>query len=178
MGQELAIACVTVSGEERTTADGKNMFGILGVEDYSDKYEFRLRRKDFERFRNFLHPDYYLLIRGEVKQFTTFDKDDVHKQNPVTRTYFNISSITQLAEVVEGLRQITAWIDVNNITPDFIEQLLEVVKHSKGKTSLHFSIYDPTEGVGVNMHAKKRRVAFTDELRKFFDKNEIQYTLM
>ena len=178
VGKELAIACVTVSGEERTTADGKYQFGILGVEDYSDKYEFRLRRKDFERFRNFLHPDYYLLIRGEVKQFTTFDKDDVHKQNPQTRTYFNISSMTQLAEVVEGLKQITAWIDVNNITPEFIEELLEVVKHSKGKTSLHFSIYDPTEGVGVNMHTKKRRVTFTDELRKFFDKNEITYTLM
>jgi secreted Zn-dependent insulinase-like peptidase len=67
---------------------------------------------------------------------------------------------------------------VNNITPEFIEELLEVVKHSKGKTSLHFSIYDPTEGVGVNMHTKKRRVTFTDELRKFFDKNEITYTLM
>ena len=178
VGKELAIACVTVSGEERTTADGKYQFGILGVEDYSDKYEFRLRRKDFERFRNFLHPDYYLLIRGEVKQFTTFDKDDVNKLNPQIRTYFNISSMTQLAEVVEGLKQITAWIDVNNITPEFIEELLEVVKHSKGKTSLHFSIYDPTEGVGVNMHTKKRRVTFTDELRKFFDKNEITYTLM
>ena len=177
VGKELAISCVTVSGEERTTADGKSQYGILGVEDYSDKYEFWLRRKDFERFRNFLHPDYYLLIRGEVKQFTTFNKDDVHKQNPIVRNYFNISSITQLAEVVEGLKQITIWIDVTALTKDFIDELTEIVKHSKGKTSLHFSIYDPTEGVAVNMHAKKRRVIFNDELRKFLDKNEIKYTL-
>ena len=178
VGKELAISCVTVSGEERTTADGKSQYGIMGVEDYSDKYDFWLRRKDFERFRNFLHPDYYLLIRGEVKQFTTFAKDDVHKQNPIVRNYFNISSITQLSEVVEGLKQITLWIDVTTLTADFIAELLEVVKHSKGKTTLHFSIFDPVDGVGVNMHAKKRRVAFTDELRRFLEKNNIQYTLM
>lgn len=178
VGKELAISCVTVSGEERTTADGKSQYGIMGVEDYSDKYDFWLRRKDFERFRNFLHPDYYLLIRGEVKQFTTFAKDDVHKQNPIVRNYFNISSITQLSEVVEGLKQITLWIDVTTLTADFIAELLEVVKHSKGKTTLHFSIFDPVDGVGVNMHAKKRRVTFTDELRKFLEKNNIQYTLM
>ena len=93
------------------------------------------------------------------------------------RNYFNISSITQLAEVVEGLKQITIWIDVTALTKDFIDELTEIVKHSKGKTSLHFSIYDPTEGVAVNMHAKKRRVIFNDELRKFLDKNEIKYTL-
>ncbi|MBQ9961894.1 MAG: DNA polymerase III subunit alpha [Alistipes sp.] len=178
VGKELAIACVTVSGEEKTTADGKSQYGILGVEDYSDKYEFWLRRKDFERFRNFLHPDYYLLIRGEVKQFTTFNKDDVHKQNPIVRNYFNISSITQLADVVENLKQITLWIDVTTLTPDFIAELTEVVKQSKGKTPLHFSIYDPVEGVGVNMHTKKRRVTFSDELRRFLDKNEIKYTLI
>jgi hypothetical protein len=169
---------VTVSGEERTTADGKSQYGILGVEDYSDKYDFWLRRKDFERFRNFLHPDYYLLVRGEVKQFTTYAKDDVQQQNPIVRNYFNITSMTQLAEVVEGLKQITLWIDVNSLTMEFVDQLTEVVKHSKGNTTIHFSIFDPTEGVGVNMHAKKRRVAFTDELRRFLEKNEIKYTLV
>ena len=178
VGQELVIACVTVSGEERTTADGKSQYGILGVEDYSDKYDFWLRRKDFERFRNFLHPDYYLLVRGEVKQFTTYAKDDVQQQNPIVRNYFNITSMTQLAEVVEGLKQITLWIDVNSLTMEFVDQLTEVVKHSKGNTTIHFSIFDPTEGVGVNMHAKKRRVAFTDELRRFLEKNEIKYTLV
>ena len=178
VGQELAVACVTVSGEERTTADGKSQYGILGVEDYSDKYDFWLRRKDFERFRNFLHPDYYLLIRGEVRQFTTFDKNDVQKLNPITRNYFNITSMTQLNEVVEGLKQITIWLDVSSLTSDFVAELSEVLKHSKGKTSFHISIYDPLEGVSVNMHTKKRRVTFTDELRQFFEHNNIKYTLM
>ena len=178
VGKELAVACVTVSGEERTTADGKSQYGILGVEDYADKYDFWLRRKDFERFRNFLHPDYYLLIRGEVRQFTIFDKNDVQKLNPITRNYFNISSITQFNEVVENLKQITLWIDVTALTRDFIAELTEVVKHSKGKTALHLSIVDPLEGVGVNMHTKKRRVTFTDELRGFLERNNIKYTLM
>ena len=177
VGKELAFACVTVAGEERTTADGKSQYGILTVEDYNDKYDFWLRRKDFERFRNFLHPDYYLMIRGEVRQFTTFDKNDTQKLNPIVRNYFNITSITQLSEVVETLKKVTLWVDVTTLSQPFIAELTNVVKHSKGKTSLHMVIYNPQEGVSINMHTKKLRVTFTDELRKFFEQNNIKYTL-
>ena len=173
VGKELAFACVTVAGEERTTADGKSQYGILTVEDYNDKYDFWLRRKDFERFRNFLHPDYYLMIRGEVRQFTTFDKNDTQKLNPIVRNYFNITSITQLSEVVETLKKVTLWVDVTTLSQPFIAELTNAVKHSKGKTSLHMVIYDPQEGVSINMHTKKLRVTFTDELRKFFEQNNI-----
>jgi DNA polymerase-3 subunit alpha len=125
VGKELAFACVTISGEERTTTDGKYQFGVLVVEDYTDKYEFRLRRKDFERFRHFLHPDYYLLIRGEVKSFVTYDKDDIHQLNPKTRNFFSISSMTQLNDVVDGIQQLILYLDVDQISEDFVEELLD-----------------------------------------------------
>ena len=178
VGKELSIACVTVAGEERTTADGKSQYGILSVEDYNDKYDFWLRRKDFERFRNFLHPDYYLLIRGEVRQFTTYDKNDTQKLNPINRNYFNISSITQLSEVVDTLKQVTLWIDATSLTKEFIAELADVVKRSKGKTPLHIVLYEPADGISVNMHTKRRRVVFNDELRGFLDKHNIKYSLI
>ena len=177
VGKELAFACVTISGEERTTADGKYQFGILVAEDYSDKFEFRLRRKDFERFRNFLHADYYLLIRGEVKTFTTFDKDDIHKLNPKTKPFFAINSMTQLDDVVDSIKQLTIYIDIDNVSSDFVQELAEAIKHSKGNTSLQVSFYDSGSDVGVNMLSKKAKLAFTDTVRGVLDKYHIKYTL-
>ena len=177
VGRELVMACVSASGEERTTPDGRSQYGIMVAEDYNGKHDFWFKKKDFERFRNFLHPDYYLLIRGDVRSFVTYDKDDVHKQNPTTRYYFNIGSITQLGDVVENLERITLSIDVADITQDFITELTDVVKHSKGKSVLSISVYDSKEGVGVAMHAKKRRVAFTDILRAFLERRNIKYML-
>ncbi|MBR7182424.1 MAG: DNA polymerase III subunit alpha [Alistipes sp.] len=177
VGRELVMACVSASGEERTMPDGRSQYGIMVAEDYNGKHDFWFKKKDFERFRNFLHPDYYLLIRGDVRSFVTYDKDDVHKQNPTTRYYFNIGSITQLGDVVENLERITLSIDVADITQDFITELTDVVKHSKGKSVLSVSVYDSKEGVGVAMHAKKRRVAFTDVLRAFLERRNIKYML-
>ena len=177
VGRELAFACVTISGEERTTPDGKYQYGVLVVEDYTDKYEFRLRRKDFERFRHFLHPDYYLLIRGEVKSFVTYDKDDIHQLNPKTRTFFSISSMTQLNDVVDGIQQLMLYLDVDQISEDFVEELYEAAKVSKGKTIVQVMFYDSASGVSVNMHAKKIRVQFNDNIRKVLDKYQVKYTL-
>ena len=177
VGKELSFACVTISGEERMTSDGKYQFGILVVEDYTDKYEFKLRRKDFERFRHFLHPDYYLLVRGEVRGFETFDKDDVHKVNPKMRYFFNISSMTQLNDVVDGIQQLTLYLNVADISEEFVNELHEAAKASKGKTTINVSLYDSDSGVSVNMHAKKIRVLFDDNIRRVLEKYKIKYTL-
>ena len=177
VGKELAFACVTISGEERTTADGKYQFGILVAEDYTDKFEFRLRRKDFERFRHFLHADYYLLIRGEVKTFTTFDKDDVHKLNPKLKPFFAINSMTQLDDVVDSIKQLTIYIDIDSVQSDFIQEFSEALKQSKGNTSLQVSFYDSSSDVGVNMLSKKAKLSFTDIVRKTLDKYHIKYSL-
>ena len=171
------LACVTISGEERMTSDGKYQFGLLVVEDYTDKYEFKLRRKDFERFRHFLHPDYYLLVRGEVRGFETFDKDDVHKVNPKMRYFFNISSMTQLNDVVDGIQQLTLYLNVADISEEFVNELHEAAKASKGKTTINVSLYDSDSGVSVNMHAKKIRVLFDDNIRRVLEKYKIKYTL-
>ena len=177
VGKELAFACVTISGEERTTADGKYQFGILVAEDYTDKFEFKLRRKDFERFRNFLHADYYLLIRGEVKTFTTFDKDDIHKLNPKTKPFFAINSMTQLDDVVDSIKQLTIYIDIDSVCSDFIQEFADAIKQSKGHTSLQVSFYDSSSDVGVNMLSKKAKLSFTDTVRDVLDKYHIKYTL-
>ena len=177
VGKEMAFACVTISGEERTASDGKSQYGILVVEDYTDKYEFKLRRKDFEKFRSFLYPDYYLLVRGEIRSFMTYDKDDVHKLNPKPRTFFNINSMTQLNDVVEGIQQMMLYVDVDQISEDFVTELSEAAKMSKGKTAVHVMFYDSSSGVSVNMHSKKIRVLFDDNIRKVLEKYKIKYTL-
>ena len=94
------------------------------------------------------------------------------------RNYFNINSITQLSEVVETLKKITLWIDVTTLSRPLIAELTAAIKHSKGKTPIHMVIYDPQEGVSINMHTKKLRVTFNDELRQFFEKNNIKYALI
>ena len=177
INDEMNIACISVSGIEKYSQDGKSQYGILTVEDESAKHEFFLYRKDFERFRNFLHPDYYLLISGTMREFVFFDKNDVEKKDPKRKVRFVISNIRQLNDVVENLRKITIFVDVTTLTDKFIEDLDKVTKGHSGKTSLHFNIYDPDMGISVNMHSRKKSIMFNDELRNFLESNKLEYTL-
>ncbi len=177
LNEEMVFACISVSGEEKTSYDGNSQYGILKVEDETGKHDFWLRRKDFERFRNFLHPGYYLLFRGEVREYMTYDKNDIEKKNPKPRQFFNISSIQQLNDVVEQLQQVSVTIDIRAVTDEFIDEFSAVVKRTKGNTPLHCSIFDSNTGIGINMHTRKIRVLFNKELKEFFEKYKLQYTL-
>ena len=176
-GKEFVFACVSTAGEERITADGKSQYGILSVEDYKDKYDFSLRRKDFERFRNFLHPGYYLMIHGEVRSYNTFSKDDVHKLNPITKYFFNINSITQMQDVVDSIRQLTLFIAADAIQPEFIDEFSDAAKKSKGNTQVAVVLFDSNSDVSVNMHSTKMRVEFNDTIQKILERYHIQYRL-
>ena len=93
------------------------------------------------------------------------------------RYFFNIGSITQLNDVVDSIQQITLYINVADISQEFVTELHEAAKMSKGKSTINVSLYDSDSKVSVNMHAKKLRVLFDDNIRKVLEKYRVKYTL-
>ena len=175
-GREIVVAGVVSSVEHRTTRDGKQTFGIMTVEDYGGKHDFVFYRKDYERFRPMMYPEYYLLIRGSVQASTFYKKEDVNRESPVTRIYYNISSMVQLNNVAEELKEIHLTLPVESLTDEFVEELVETVKHSRGKSTFRLTLVEPKEGVTVSLHAKKRKVRLSEQMCEFIKKHSIEYS--
>ena len=166
-----------LGGEEhRFMRDGKTQFGIMSLEDYSGKYEFAFYRKEYEQYRPMMFQDYFLLIRGKVQSVKWYKKEDVKKESPIERIRLNITSIVQLNEVAESLKEIHFTIPIDRFTNEFVDELVGVVKHSRGKSTLRMTLVDDKEGVSVTMHAKRRKVALTDDMVNFIERNEIEYS--
>ena len=166
-GKELSVAGIVTDVREFYLKNGTPA-GSMSVMDYDGMREFRFFRKDYEMFRTRMFKDYFLLIQGRVQPMPYRQPEELE---------FNVTSITQLPDVRDAVREIKFYLPTEKITREFIDELAEVAKASKGKAQLKFSVQDMQEGVYVSAYSRKYRVALTPELAQFIEKHNIQYTL-
>ena len=166
-GKELSVAGIVTDVREFYLKNGTPA-GSMSVMDYDGMREFRFFRKDYEMFRTRMFKDYFLLIQGRVQPMPYRQPEELE---------FKVTSITQLPDVRDAVREIKFYLPTEKITREFIDELAEVAKASKGKAQLKFSVQDMQEGVYVSAYSRKYRVALTPELAQFIEKHNIQYTL-
>ncbi len=166
-GKELAVAGIVTDVREFYLKNG-TAAGSMTVMDYDGMAEFRFFRKDYEMFRTRMFKDYFLLIQGRVQPKPYREPEELE---------FKVTSITQLPDVRDAVREIKFYLPTEMLTREFIDELVEMAKENKGKAQLKFSLQDTQEGVYVSAYSRKYRVALTPELSKFIDKYNINYTI-
>ena len=164
-GQEISVAGIVVSVQNMTTKDGRP-FGKFKLEDYTGTHEFVLYSKDYEVFRQYIYPDYFLCIRGKVQQRPY--------SNPPALEY-KISSMTQLSEMKDSLKEIHITIPISDVKEPLIANLSKIVQKSKGKAVLYINLYDSDEQVYLNMYSRKYHVSINNELTDFLEENDLKY---
>ena len=166
-GKEIAVAGIVTDVREFYLKNGTPA-GSMTVMDYDGSHEFRFFRKDYEMFRTRMFKDYFLLIQGRVQE-REWSKDKALE--------FKVTSVTQLSDVRDSVRDVKLYLPTTIITDEFIDELEEVAAQSKGKAQLKFSIQDLNEEVYVSAYSRKYRVSITPELTKFIKEHDIRYTV-
>ena len=166
-GKEISVAGIVTDTSEFYLKNGTPA-GKMVVMDYNGMHEFAFFRKDYEMFRTRMFKDYFLLIQGRV-QPRPYSNPEVLE--------FKVESITQLSDVRDAVRDIKLYVPTERLTREFIDELIDVAKESKGKVQLKFSLQDLQEEVYVSAYSRKYRVALTNEFAKFIEKYNLQYTI-
>lgn len=128
-----------VKGQSKT---GKP-FCRFTVEDYSGKYTFFLRGKDYESFLLYAEPGHSLFIKiGVVKRYKPKDSKEPDQY------YLKVQEIKMLADIKdEFVKQFHIRIESKDITPQLRKELLEVCAKCKGKARLYMDVVDPVYGM-------------------------------
>ena len=166
-GKEIAVAGMVVAGQNLTTKTGKP-WGKFKLEDYNGTHEFALFGKDYENFRKYLFSDYFLFIRGRVQPRPYNDQE----------LEFRITSMMQLSELQEAVKEVHVQLAVEEITRDLIARMGRSVKEAKGNTLLRLNVYDRQAQVSLNLFSKSYKVSLTQGLVSFFEDNDIKYTVI
>ena len=165
--REFVAGGMVTSVQNLTTAKGKP-FGKFKIEDYSGECEFALFGKDYEQFRPFLYPGYFLMLRGSVRPHA-FREGELEVK---------FGTMTQLQDVGEDvIKEMNLSIFLEDLTADMRQEFVQRLKKSKGKTHVTIRVCDGRTGVAMTFYPKKLKVKVTQELLDYFDDNSIIFRL-
>ena len=165
-GQEIAVAGMVVGVQNLMTKTGKP-WGKFKLEDYNGGHEFALFGKDYENFRKYLFPDYFLFVRGRVQAKPYNDKE----------LEFKIISMVQLQEMRDTIKEMIVQLPIEEVTEVFIHDLTERVRESKGDTLLRLNVYDRGAQVSLRLFSKSHKVSLSQSLVGYLDDNSIHYSI-
>ncbi len=166
-GQEIAVAGMVVSVQNLISKSGRP-WGKFLLEDYNGTHEFTLFSKDYENFRKYLFPDYFLFIRGKVQPRPYNDQE----------LEFKIISMVQLQELRDTMiKEMSVRLSVGDVTQDLVHDLTQKVREAKGDTVFRVNLYDPATGVSSRFFSKSYKVSLTQSLIGFLDENDIKYSI-
>ena len=168
--QEVAVVGLVVDVQNLTSKTGRP-WGKFTIEDYSGTHEFALFGKDYENFRKYMYNEYYLFIRGRVQP------RPYRKEGAPEELEFKIMSMMQLSELRDSVQEITINIPLADLTQQFVDELAEHVRGSKGKTRLRVNLFDSETLVAVNMFSRSMNVDLSQSLTDFLDSQQVQYTI-
>lgn len=83
-----------------------------------------------------------------------------------------ITSIMQMHEVEEHIKDMYVTLEVNELTETFVRELTERIKESKGKTILRIKVRDNESDVAVQMYSNTYKILPRDMVA-FFEDNGI-----
>ncbi|ATL49020.1 DNA polymerase III subunit alpha [Chitinophaga caeni] len=151
------LAVFVTTALERISRNNKQ-FGVMGIEDYTGKFEFALWSEDFIKFLPYLKPGICLFINGGFKS-RRFNDNEYE---------FKVSSMQLLQEVKKThTKQIGLFTKPQKLTEDMIDFFGTNAEKFPGNSKLHFQLVDKEDNLLVKMHTFNRHIEMNDELAQY-----------
>jgi DNA polymerase-3 subunit alpha len=166
LGRDLLIAAVITGAEHRITKRG-DAFGSLVIEDYQDAFKLNLFNESYLKFKHFMEPGTFVAIKGriEVPRFRQYPEFVVHHIELLQELRDKRAKMLKLRFSAKQLDQLV------------IDQLHELFEANPGACQLHFTVYDPLDGVEVSLPSRSVKVQPSSQLFKELAKLDIQFKL-
>ena len=165
-GRDLLIAAIITNAEHRITKRG-DAFGSLFIEDYQDAFKLNLFNESYLKFKHFMEPGTFVAIKGriEVPRFRQYPEFVVHHIELLQELRDKRAKMLKLRFTAKQLDQIV------------IEQLHELFEANPGSCQLHFTVFDPLDGIEVSLPSRSVKVQPSSQLFKELAKMDIQFKL-
>lgn len=140
----ISVAGMITSAQHLTTKTGKP-FGRFTIEDFSGSHTFTLFGKDWETFRIHCFEQSSVLVRLRVG-------DHMFRPGELEAKILGIKTLREVME--NDLRELQLQVNVNDVTDEFVDEIVAITQNSKGSIALVFNVFDPVKGIRVNLRSR------------------------
>lgn len=165
-GKDLLIAATISDAEHRFTKNG-DPFGTLIIEDYTDSYKLFLWRENYLKFKHFIQPGTFIAMKGRIE---------------VPQRRSELEFVINSIELLQNLKETKAnsvhiKLPTKSLTQSVVMDLNKLFQEHEGKCSLHFTIYDPLDGIEVRMPSKTIKVDPNNTLFKELKRMNLEFEI-
>ena len=166
LGRDLLLAAIITTAEHRITKRG-DAFGSLMIEDYQEAFKLNLFNESYLKFKHFMEPGTFVAIKGriEVPRFRQYPEFVVHHIELLQELRDKRAKMLKLRFSAKQLDQLV------------IDQLHDLFEANPGACQLHFTVFDPLDGIEVSLPSRSIRVQPSSQLFKELAKLDIQFKL-
>jgi DNA polymerase-3 subunit alpha len=165
-GKDLMIAATISEVEHRITKNG-DPFGTIQIEDYTDSYKMFLWRENYLKFKHFMQPGTFIAMKGRIEV-------------PPRRN--ELEFVLHSMELLQNLRETKAnsihlKMSTKALDHMMVMDLNKLFIENSGKCELHFTVYDPLDGVEVRMPSKTVRIDPNNHLFKELKRMNVEFEI-
>ena len=154
--RQFRIAGLVTDGQHRISKKG-NKFGVMHLEDYTEKMELLLFSEDYAKFAHYLEPGTIISITGSFKQ---------RYNNSAFE--FKINNICLLESVMKSnTRKLNIEINPQDISEEMIEFIDGNVQKFPGNSGLKFNINDDITNLKFAMYTMDNTFEMNDEMASY-----------
>ncbi len=147
-GKEVTFAGIIIETNHKIGKTGKQ-YGSFVIEDYYNFINLTVFSEEYLKWKHLLDEGQYVFIKARVEP--RFD----HPDQLVVR----VNSMILLSEAMDKLaRGLMLTIELNDLLPDFISMLHQLMKSHKGKGYLRIRIFDEIDHLLIDLPSRKFRV--------------------
>ena len=164
--KELLIAAIVTEGEHRFTRKG-DPFGTILLEDYGDSHKIFLWRENYLKYKHFLNPGTFVSIKGRIEV-------------PPRRSEleFVIHSIDLLHNLKDSKANgVHLKVSTKSLDQIMISDLNKLFNDNIGRCPVHFTVYDPLDGIEVRMPSKTIKVDLNNKLFKALQSYDLEFEI-
>ena len=177
--QKAYIAGFVTSYQQMTTKTGRP-WSRTTIEDKGGSYELALFGKDHENFMSYMQLHNAIFLEGMIEEKYFVKADPNSKEKPKASPYaFKVKNIMLLGNVCDTfVKGLALQITTPQLTPEFREKLVSLIKSNKGNVPLTMSLYDPVKRWNIDFLSRKFKVAITAQLIEDIERLRIGYSIV
>ena len=177
--QKAAIAGFIISCQQMTTKTGRPWSRTV-IEDKGGSYELALFGKDHEAFMSYMQVNNAIFIEGMIEEKYFVKQDEKSKEKPKASPYaFKVKNVMLLGNVSDTyVTGLSLKITTPQLSPEFRDKLVGIIKSNKGSVPLTMSLYDPVKKWNIDFLSRKFKVAVSAPLIEELERLRIGYSVL
>ena len=177
--QKANIAGFVISCQQMTTKTGRPWSRTV-IEDKGGSYELALFGKDHEAFMSYMQVHNAIFIEGVIEEKYFVKPDENNKDKAKAVPYgFKVKNVMLLGNVSDTyIKGLSLKITTSQLSPEFRDRLVKMIKRNKGSVPLTMSLYDPVKKWNIDFLSRKFKVAVTAPLIEELEQLRIGYSVL